>query len=229
MPAPTTAQRALVFHPDDPLFARFRWRMEREQGDAGASRRGRPRQPALDLPDWLEEEMAETRERHGIVPLESNALALRLCTLRPGPGPGGRARRGARGRTPQGELLEPPSVAERRLRQRLGELVAAQAVEDAGGGRVRRGGAAARGRAVPRLQRGAEARARRQGARRDDAGGAGGGAGLARPQPAARPPAPAGGRPPLRLGGAQAGGNGRPPVGRAAGPSPKRGASDPGR
>ncbi|MFC7694610.1 hypothetical protein ACFQY5_38725 [Paeniroseomonas aquatica] len=29
---PYAARRALVFHPDDPLFAPFRWRMEREQG-----------------------------------------------------------------------------------------------------------------------------------------------------------------------------------------------------
>ena len=33
----------------------------------------------------------------------------------------------------QSELLEPPSVAERRLRARLGELVAAQAIEDEAG------------------------------------------------------------------------------------------------
>ncbi|MFC7544666.1 DEAD/DEAH box helicase [Siccirubricoccus deserti] len=125
---PYEAQRATVFHPDDPLFARFRWRMEREQGTR--AKLPRPsRQPALPLPDWLQEELAETRERQGIVPLESNALALRLSTLRPGPDlASGLA--AAREPAPQGELLTPPSVAERRLRQRLGELVAAQAVED---------------------------------------------------------------------------------------------------
>ena len=126
---PYERQRALVYHPDDPLFARFRWRMEREQGTR-AKPPLPPRQARLALPGWLEEEMAEARERHGIVPLESNALALRLSTLQPGPDlAAGLA--AAREPDPQGELLEPPSVAERRLRQRLAELVAAQAVEDA--------------------------------------------------------------------------------------------------
>jgi len=125
---PYEKQRALVFHPDDPLFARFRWRMEREQGTR-AKPPPPPRQARLALPEWLEEEMAEARERHGIVPLESNALALRLSTLRPGPDlAAGLA--AAREPDPQGELLEAPSIAERRLRQRLAELVAAQAVED---------------------------------------------------------------------------------------------------
>jgi hypothetical protein len=125
---PYEAQRATVFHPDDPFFARFRWRMEREQGTRAVPPRA-PRQPALPLPGWLEDEMAEARERGGIVPLESNALALRLSTLRPGPDlAAGLAR--ARASDPQGVLLEPPSVAERRLRGRLGELVASQAVED---------------------------------------------------------------------------------------------------
>ncbi|WP_372620094.1 DEAD/DEAH box helicase [Falsiroseomonas sp.] len=125
---PYEGQRATVFHPDDPLFARFRWRMEREQGTRAKPPRG-PRQPALPLPDWLEDELAEARERHGIVPLESNALALRLSTLRPGPD---LAAGLAVAREPdrQGDLLAPPSVAERRLRTRLSEVIAAQAVED---------------------------------------------------------------------------------------------------
>jgi hypothetical protein len=127
---PYESQRALVFHPDDPLFAAFRRRMELEQGTR-AKAPSPPRQPRLALPDWLEERMEEARRRHAIVPLESNALALRLSTLRPGPDqPAGLAP--TRCPDPQGELLEPPSVAERRLRQRVGELVAAQAVEDAG-------------------------------------------------------------------------------------------------
>jgi hypothetical protein len=125
---PYEAQRATVFHPDDPLFARFRWRMEREQGTRAAPPKP-PRQPRLPLPDWLEDEMAEARERSAIVPLESNALALRLSTLRPGPDlAAGLA--AARAPDPQGDLLEAPSAAERRLRARLGELVAGQAVED---------------------------------------------------------------------------------------------------
>jgi len=125
---PYEDQTALVFHPDDPLFARFRQRMERQQG-SGAKPPHRPRQSKLDLPDWVEDEIAETRERQGIIPLESNALALRLFTLRPGPDlAAGLA--AAREPDPQAEMLEPPSLVERRLRQKLSELVAAQAVED---------------------------------------------------------------------------------------------------
>ena len=45
----------------------------------------------------------------------------------------------------QSELLEPPSVIERRLRARLGELVAAQAVEDEAGRAGLRGGVAGPG------------------------------------------------------------------------------------
>ncbi|WP_328702602.1 DEAD/DEAH box helicase [Belnapia mucosa] len=129
---PYDAQRALVYHPDDPLFARFRWRMEREQGTRAKPDRRPPRQPALDLPGWLEDELAEARERHGIIPLESNALTLRLTTLRPGPDlAAGLA--AAREPEPQGDLLT-PSRAERELRHRLGDLVAAQVVEDAAEG-----------------------------------------------------------------------------------------------
>ena len=124
---PYAAQRAVVFHPDDPLFARFRWRMEREQGTRATP--PPPRHPRLPLPDWLDDELAEARERQAIVPLESNALALRLSTLRPGPDlAAGLA--AARAPDQQGELLEAPSSAERRLRAKLGELVAGQAVED---------------------------------------------------------------------------------------------------
>ena len=131
---PYESQRALVFHPDDPLFARFRWRMEREQGTRAKPDRRPPRQPALALPDWLEDELAEARERHGIIPLESNALTLRLSTLRPGPD---LAAGLAAARTPEEEQqadLLTPSRAERQLRHQLGDLVAAQAVEDSAEG-----------------------------------------------------------------------------------------------
>jgi superfamily II DNA or RNA helicase len=125
---PWEAQRALVFHPDDPLFARFRARMEREQAPRAAPAR-LPRQSPLPLPGWLEEELAQARARDGIVPLESSALTLRLSTLRPGPDlAAGLA--AARPREAQGDLLEAPSLAERRLRAAVGALVAAQAVED---------------------------------------------------------------------------------------------------
>ena len=114
---PYEAQRALVFHPDDPFFARFRERMEAEQGTL--ARRPR-RQGCLDLfatPD--------AEPRAAIVPLESNALALRYATLAPGP-----ELRAARPPA-QAALLDLPAVIERRLRARIGEMVATQVVEDA--------------------------------------------------------------------------------------------------
>ena len=120
------AQRALVFHPDDPLFATFRRRMETEQGTL--ARRPKPGRAQGALPYWLVEQLPPARD--GIVPLSSNALALRFDTLRPGPD---LALRRPEQEVAQAELLEAPSVAERRLRARLGEMVAAQAVEDAAG------------------------------------------------------------------------------------------------
>jgi superfamily II DNA or RNA helicase len=121
---PYEGQRALVFHPDDPLFATFRRRIETEQGTL--ARGPKPARKQSELPLWLRDQLAE-QERPGIVPLESNALALRFSTLQPGPE---LALRRPEHEDAQTELLEPPSVAERRLRHRVGELVAAQAVED---------------------------------------------------------------------------------------------------
>jgi superfamily II DNA or RNA helicase len=124
---PYEAQRALVFHPDDPFFARFRERMEAEQGTLARHPRAR-RQSRLDLfPD---------AERDEIVPLESNALALRYATLAPGPELG--ARRPERQEAQSG-FAEPPLLAERRLRARIGEMVATQVVEDTMGLRAPRG------------------------------------------------------------------------------------------
>ena len=120
------AQRALVFHPDDPLFAKFRVRIETEQGTL-AKRRKQRRQGHLPL--WLAEQLAgQERKDGGIVPLESNALALRYELLKPGPDFAAHRPE----EEMQTELLEPPSTIERRLRARIGEMVAAQAVEDEG-------------------------------------------------------------------------------------------------
>ena len=122
---PYAGQRALIFHPDDPLFARFRQSIETEQGML--AKRVKPKITRL-LPSWLLEQLAATeREASGIVPLESNALALRYGLLRPGPD---FALHRPEHEEAQGEMLDPPSVIERRLRQRVGELVAQQAVED---------------------------------------------------------------------------------------------------
>lgn len=123
------AQRALVYHPDDPLFRRFRERMETEQGTLARHAKGR--QPSLPFPD------ADGGEAEpSIVPLASNALALRFETLAPGPDFAAR-RPEARA---QADLLDPPSVLERRLRHRIGELVATQVVEDEAALRLPRGG-----------------------------------------------------------------------------------------
>ncbi|HJU16482.1 MAG TPA: DEAD/DEAH box helicase family protein, partial [Stellaceae bacterium] len=127
---PYETQRALVFHPDDPFFARFRERMEAEQGLL--ARRPRLReQGSLELSSG-----DDPAERSEIVPLESNALGLRFTTLAPGPELG--LRRPER-QEAQDEVLEPPHLAERRLRARIGEMVATQVVEDAAELRAPRG------------------------------------------------------------------------------------------
>ena len=130
---PYEDQRALVFHPDDPLFAQFRRRMETEQGTL--AKRPKPSRGQSTLPLWL---LDQIEPKAGIVPLSSNALALRYETLRPGPD---LALQRPELEEPQAELLEPPSVMERRLRARLGEIVAAQAVEDEAGRAGQRGSA----------------------------------------------------------------------------------------
>lgn len=126
-------QKALVFHPDDPLFADFRRRVETEQGTLARRPKVAGGQGALPL--WLRDQVSPGRET--IVPLQSNALTMRFDTLRPGPD---LALRRPELAGAQSDMLEPPSVVERRLRTRLGELVAVQAVEDeAGRGGLRRG------------------------------------------------------------------------------------------
>jgi superfamily II DNA or RNA helicase len=129
---PYERQRALVYHPDDPLFALFRRRMETEQGTL--ARQPKPRRQSH-LPLWLREQLAEA-DGQGIVPLESNALTLRYDTLKPGPA---LALHRPEQEEAQGALLDPPSVQERQLRQRIGEMVAAQAVEDEAGLQAMRG------------------------------------------------------------------------------------------
>ncbi len=135
---PYEAQRALVFHPDDPLFAQFRRRMEIEQGTL--ARQPKPQRPQTSLPLWLLDQIGTPKP--GIVPLSSNALALRFDTLRPGPE---LALRRPEQEEAQAELLDPPSVLERRLRIRLGEMVSRQAVEDEAGRAGLKGGLAGPG------------------------------------------------------------------------------------
>jgi hypothetical protein len=90
--------------------------------------RQRRRNAEAETPSWLAEHLAAHRdegEGRGITPLESNALGLRYATLKPGP-VFEQARRERK--ADQAHLIEPPSTTERRLRARIGEAVAAQAV-----------------------------------------------------------------------------------------------------
>src|ERR671911_400375 len=76
------SQQALVYHPDDPLFARFRSSIETEQGTPARQRR---RRADVEVPSWLAEQLAAHRdegEGRGITPIESNALGLRFASLK---------------------------------------------------------------------------------------------------------------------------------------------------
>jgi superfamily II DNA or RNA helicase len=138
---PWAEQRATVFHPDDLLFRRFRRRIETEQGTVARQPKERPKGG---LPPWLRDKL-DDMDRPGIVPLSSNATGLRYDRLAPGPAFTAAAqtvRRAAAGEPApdaQGEMLETPSAVERRLRQRIGEMVAVQVVEDEGAMRLPRG------------------------------------------------------------------------------------------
>jgi superfamily II DNA or RNA helicase len=120
---PYEDQRAIVLHPDDILFRRFRERIEREQGTLARDRR---RRRQGELPFDPEGEPASP-----IVPLASNATALRWDRLAPGP-------EFAAARPEQAVLAWPtgssasPSLQERELRLRIGQMVATQVVEDEG-------------------------------------------------------------------------------------------------
>ena len=92
---PYETQRALVFHPDDPLFAQFRRPHGNRAGHPGPARRSR-RHAQAPLPLWLLEPVAA--EKDGIVPLRSQraGVAVRHAAARSGPGdapPGAGGRR----------------------------------------------------------------------------------------------------------------------------------------
>jgi superfamily II DNA or RNA helicase len=125
-------QRALVFHPDDLLFRRFRERIEREQGTL--ARHPKPRRQG-ELPLDLAGERPDP-----IVPLASNATALRWDRL--APGPDFAAVRPEQFLARQPDLLEVPSLREREMRLRVGRMLAAQAVEDEDTLRIARGAGA---------------------------------------------------------------------------------------
>ena len=126
-------QRALVYHPDDPLFAKFRQRIETEQGTSAA----RPKHKRqAELPLWLQERLAE-QDREGRVgsrPGEQRARpALRHAAART------RLRKPARAREGPNGADRPTLRAGAALRLRIGEMIAAQVVEDEADLQVPRG------------------------------------------------------------------------------------------
>jgi hypothetical protein len=96
------------------------------------------------MPSWLEDQL-EDMDWAGIVPQSSNATGLRYERLAPGlafTAAAQTARRPAAGEPApavQGELIDTPSVVERRLRQRIGQLTAVQVVEEKEALRLPRG------------------------------------------------------------------------------------------
>jgi superfamily II DNA or RNA helicase len=122
---PWEDQAATVYHPDDLLFRRFRHAIETEQGNrARLARRGQG--------DLFEDETPDGVRGWGlgIEPLRSNATALAFRAV--APGPDFRAAEGGDGAVPDEGMPERPSQVERRLRERIGQMVAAQVVEDRG-------------------------------------------------------------------------------------------------
>ncbi len=112
---PYDQQRALIYHPADELFDRFRTMVETQQGIRAMVK---SRRPQHELP------LERTTDREPeVIPLESNATALSFAVVAPGPDFGGPAR-------DHGEPPVTPSAAEHYLRQRIGQLVAAQVIED---------------------------------------------------------------------------------------------------
>lgn len=142
---PYETQRALIFHPDDPLFRRFRaWMIEEQQGSA-LSQRSR-HTGGLSLPLGLPS-VAPDR----IVPLSSNATALRFEELA---GQWVAPVQQSRATGVQVEMLPTASEVERQLRHRIGQLVSAQVLEEEGEMRLRRGGNYHRFNAILRRVRG---------------------------------------------------------------------------
>jgi superfamily II DNA or RNA helicase len=124
---PYAGQQALVFHPDDPLFARFRAELESEQGTA--ARPHQPRPVSALTPETIP---WRDTDPGGITPLESNALGMRYAMLRPRPKP---MMSLAPDASPPSAMTGSgpgpiPSRSERILRRQVAESIAVQAVED---------------------------------------------------------------------------------------------------
>ncbi len=124
---PWEHQRATIYHPDDMMFRRFRQMIETDQGMRAKFMRGHQG----DLLDPKTEEDGEDRDWGlGIEPLTSNATTLRFDRVRPGPEFVSPPIEDTADRTVDGEPPERALDIERRLRQRIGQMVAGQVVED---------------------------------------------------------------------------------------------------
>ncbi|MDQ2101753.1 DEAD/DEAH box helicase [Azospirillum isscasi] len=113
-------QRALIYHPSDALFERFRQMVETQQGTRAMVKTRRQHELPFDRTADAEPE---------IIPLESNATALRFAVVAPGPDFGSPPPHGTGGKAAEREPRT-PSVLEHHLRQRIGQIVAAQVIED---------------------------------------------------------------------------------------------------
>ena len=124
-------QRAMIYHPDDPLFRMFRHAIELEQsGRAHSRRQGAQEELPFDDSPGTEPPLV----RPALQPLSSSGHDWRFETVTP---------RAAAPTAPtsatvpvEAEAAETPSQAEQRLRRQVGQLVATQVIEDIDGGIV---------------------------------------------------------------------------------------------
>jgi hypothetical protein len=123
-------QTAVVYHPDDFLFRSFRRAIEAEQsGRARVRKRSEQGELPFDGPG-----QDELPLRPALQPLRSEATSLRFEVVHPRAHPTpGLALRALDG---QGGLPETPAQAEQRLRRQVGQMVAAQVIEDVEAGLV---------------------------------------------------------------------------------------------
>lgn len=117
-------QRAMIYHPDDPMFRMFRRAIDADQSGRARARRpdGQAQLPLMDL-------ATDTLPRRPILqPLRSEATEMHFETVLP--------RRREASIPSHLALLEPdvppetPTQTEQRLRRQIGQMVATQVIED---------------------------------------------------------------------------------------------------
>ena len=117
-------QRAIIYHPDDPMFRMFRRAIDAAQsGRAWARRKPEPdKSPSSASYDY------QTADGQALEPLRSEATDLHFETVMPR-----RSRMPMLGEVREVEpdgLPETPTQVEHRLRRQIGQMVAAQVIED---------------------------------------------------------------------------------------------------